>query len=112
MTHNVGDLKAYIIIIYHNEAFSVLVRMINSIILETNSNIIQKIILYDDFSDKKVRIEHLLQQYIKLQSEKKNNIKEISVASAWTSKVKIYQSDKREGLIRAKVNNLLLIFYF
>lgn len=102
--HDIGELRANIIIIYHNEAFSVLIRMINSILANTNANILHKIILYDDFSDEKVRIDKLLLQYIKLQSEKDDSKKKTSMTFAWTSKIKIYRSDKREGLIRAKVN--------
>lgn len=80
--------------------------MINSIIAETNPNILHKIILYDDFSDKNALIKNLIQEYIKLQNEKADSKIETSIAFGWVSKVKIYQSDKREGLIRAKVRLL------
>ncbi|KAI1721473.1 glycosyl transferase family 2 domain-containing protein [Ditylenchus destructor] len=83
-------LSASIIIIYHNEAFSVLVRMINGILRETPGYILTEIILYDDFSD--LPIEKHLRKYA------------TEVNPEWDlNKIKFHRSEKREGLIRSKV---------
>jgi polypeptide N-acetylgalactosaminyltransferase len=84
--------KASIVIIYHNEGFSVLIRMINSIIERTPLKNLQEIILYDDFSEEK----HIIQNYLKQHSD----------LEKWEEKVEIQfeKNEKREGLIKAKVS--------
>uniref|UniRef100_A0A915DIQ3 Uncharacterized protein n=1 Tax=Ditylenchus dipsaci TaxID=166011 RepID=A0A915DIQ3_9BILA len=90
LNYNNIELTTSMVIIYHNEAFSVLVRMINGILDSTPQHILAEIILYDDFSDQKLAIEPALKQY--------------AVLEAWDSqKIKFFKSAKREGLIRAKV---------
>jgi len=81
-------LKASIIIIYHNEAFSVLVRMINGILKDTPADLLADIILYDDSSEEEVAIEKHLKKY--------------AAIAKWDI-VKFYSSEQREGLIKAKV---------
>uniref|UniRef100_A0A0M3IPI1 Glyco_trans_2-like domain-containing protein n=1 Tax=Ascaris lumbricoides TaxID=6252 RepID=A0A0M3IPI1_ASCLU len=83
------SLEASIIIIYHNEALSVLIRMLNSILDRTPSNLLKEIILYDDFSDEDtILIDHLL---------KYANIERWPI-----EKFIMRRSNERLGLIRAK----------
>uniref|UniRef100_A0A915AX99 Glycosyltransferase 2-like domain-containing protein n=2 Tax=Parascaris univalens TaxID=6257 RepID=A0A915AX99_PARUN len=83
------SLDTSIIIIYHNEALSVLVRMLNSILDRTPSNLLKEIILYDDFSDEDaILIDHLLKY---------------ATIERWPiEKFIIKRSNERLGLIRAK----------
>jgi polypeptide N-acetylgalactosaminyltransferase len=78
------------IIIYHNEAFSVLVRMINGILRYSQANMLTEIILYDDFSESELIIESRLKEYAKLRG------------GQWAEKVKFFRANERQGLIRAK----------
>ncbi|KAH7726420.1 GLY-8 protein [Aphelenchoides avenae] len=90
VTYPSTSTKASIVIIYHNEAFSVLVRMINGILKLTPEALLREIILYDDYSEKDLSIEEALRKYAKL--------------AGWNSdKIKFYRTEQREGLIRAKV---------
>ncbi|XP_069111074.1 polypeptide N-acetylgalactosaminyltransferase 5-like [Argopecten irradians] len=76
---------ASIIITFHNEAWSVLLRSVHSIINQTPPELLKEIILVDDFSD----MEHLktpLERYM-----------------ARYEKVKIVRAPRREGLIRARL---------
>ncbi|KAH7696379.1 GLY-8 protein [Aphelenchoides avenae] len=89
VTYPSTSTKASIVIIYHNEAFSVLVRMINGILKLTPEALLREIILYDDYSEKDLSIEEALRKYAKL--------------AGWNSdKIKFYRTEQREGLIRAK----------
>jgi hypothetical protein len=75
-----------VIICFHNEAWSVLLRTIHSVLDRSPPHLISEIILVDDFSDQ----PHLgkpLEDYI----------------SRWGGKVKIMRAAKREGLIRARL---------
>lgn len=56
--------KASIILIFHNEAWSLLLRTINSILSQTSKHIIEEIILVDDASDRK-HLQKPLEDYIK-----------------------------------------------
>jgi len=74
-----------VIICFHNEAWSVLMRTVHSVLDRSPPELIEEIILVDDFSDK----EHLfkpLEDYIRP-----------------LKKVKILRAKKREGLIRARL---------
>jgi len=74
-----------VIVCFHNEAFSTLVRTMHSVLNRSPAHLIHEIILVDDFSD----MEHLqepLERYIKD-----------------FPKVKIVRAKKREGLIRARL---------
>ncbi|KAI6187710.1 putative N-acetylgalactosaminyltransferase 8 [Aphelenchoides besseyi] len=81
-------LKASILIIYHNEAFSVLIRMITGILKRSPEELLYEIILYDDASTQ----EHVIEPRLKAYAE----------ASGWHN-VKFIRNDERQGLIRAKV---------
>ncbi|XP_054713959.1 putative polypeptide N-acetylgalactosaminyltransferase 9 [Uloborus diversus] len=74
-----------VIICFHNEAWSVLLRTVHSVLDRSPPNLIQEIILVDDFSD----MPHLgrqLDDYI-----------------THLPKVKVVRARKREGLIRARL---------
>lgn len=74
-----------VIIIFHNEAWSVLLRTIHSVIDRSDPSILKEIIVVDDFSDF-AHLQQPLQTYIdKL------------------DKVKLVRVKKREGLIRARL---------
>ncbi|VDM20772.1 unnamed protein product [Wuchereria bancrofti] len=84
------SLTVSIVIIYHNEALSVLIRMLNSIFDHTPSNILQEIILYDDYSDyDTMLINHVITYGNYVQWPMK--------------KIITKRSNERLGLIRAKV---------
>lgn len=73
------------IICFYNEAWSVLLRTIHSVLDNTPSNILHEIILFDDFSSLK-HLKAKLDNYIK-------NL----------PKVHIVRTKKREGLIRGRM---------
>lgn len=73
------------IICFHNEAWSVLLRTVHSVLDRSPSHLISEIILVDDFSD----MDHLKSQ---LEEYFKNE-----------PKVKIVRAKRREGLIRARL---------
>ncbi|CAF1013872.1 unnamed protein product [Rotaria sp. Silwood1] len=74
-----------VIIIFHNEARSVLLRTIWSVLDRSPEHLLKEIILVDDFSDK----EHLKKML-------EDDIKPMK-------KVRLLRTDKREGLIRARL---------
>uniref|UniRef100_A0A914MY07 Glycosyltransferase 2-like domain-containing protein n=1 Tax=Meloidogyne incognita TaxID=6306 RepID=A0A914MY07_MELIC len=74
-----------VVICFHNEAWSVLLRTVHSVIERTPDKLLKDVVLVDDFSD----MEHLkkpLEEYM-----------------AQFPKVKIMRLEKREGLIRARL---------
>jgi polypeptide N-acetylgalactosaminyltransferase len=76
-----------VVICFHNEAWSVLLRTVHSVVDRSPPHLLEEVILVDDFSD----MEHLktqLEEYMKAQ---------------FGSKVKIIRATKREGLIRARL---------
>ncbi|XP_022917093.1 putative polypeptide N-acetylgalactosaminyltransferase 9 isoform X2 [Onthophagus taurus] len=77
--------KTSVIICFHNEAWSVLLRTVYSVLDRSPSHLIKEVILVDDFSD----MPHLKGQ----------------LEDYWKSepKVKIVRGKKREGLIRARL---------
>lgn len=79
------------IICFHNEAWSVLLRTVHSVLDRSPANLIEEVVLVDDFSD----MEHL-----------KDPLEEY-----WAKepKVKIVRAKKREGLIRARLLGEILI---
>ncbi|TKR66861.1 hypothetical protein L596_023094 [Steinernema carpocapsae] len=74
-----------VIICFHNEAWSVLLRTVHSVLERTPEHLLKEIILVDDFSD----MEHTKQPLEQYMSQFK--------------KVKILRLTKREGLIRARL---------
>lgn len=87
LSYDIDHLPATsVIICFHNEAWSVLIRTIRSVLDRSPSKLISEIILVDDFSDK----EHLGQQLD-------------DYAAGFDGKIKIVRAKKREGLIRARL---------
>ncbi|XP_063974425.1 putative polypeptide N-acetylgalactosaminyltransferase 9 isoform X1 [Diachasmimorpha longicaudata] len=74
-----------VIICFHNEAWSVLLRTVHSVLDRSPEHLIQEIILVDDFSD----MPHLKRQLLDYMMN--------------YPKVKIIRAAKREGLIRARL---------
>lgn len=77
--------SASVIIAVHNEARSILLRTIWSILNRTPDELLDEIILIDDFSDKSPED---LDKY---------------VADHWSSKVKIIRNEERKGLIQSRI---------
>ncbi|KAJ8262218.1 hypothetical protein GJAV_G00163930 [Gymnothorax javanicus] len=78
-------LTSSIVIVFHNEGWSTLMRTVHSVIKRTPSRYLAEIVLIDDHSNK----EHLsgkLDEYIK----------------RWNGLVKVFRNEKREGLIQAR----------
>lgn len=74
-----------VIICFHNEAWSVLLRTIHSVLDRSPSHLIKEIILVDDYSDH-THLKQRLEDYI-----------------AQFPKVHLVRAQKREGLIRARL---------
>ncbi|XP_053597841.1 putative polypeptide N-acetylgalactosaminyltransferase 9 isoform X1 [Microplitis demolitor] len=74
-----------VIICFHNEAWSVLLRTVHSVLDRSPEHLIQEIILVDDYSD----MPHLKRQLLDYMMN--------------YPKVKIIRASKREGLIRARL---------
>lgn len=79
--------SASIVIAVYNEARSILLRTIWSVLNRTPDELLEELILVDDFSDK-LHMKAELDAY---------------VAENWSTKVKIVRTEQREGLIRARV---------
>ncbi|ALC48047.1 GalNAc-T2 [Drosophila busckii] len=74
-----------VIIVFHNEGFSVLMRTVHSVIDRSPKHVLHEIILVDDYSDKenlRTKLDHYVQQFQGL--------------------VKIIRNKEREGLIRTR----------
>ncbi|XP_060517325.1 polypeptide N-acetylgalactosaminyltransferase 35A-like isoform X2 [Cylas formicarius] len=78
---------ASIIICFYNEHLHTLIRTIHSLLDRTGEAVLHEIILIDDFSDLP-KLHQDLQQYLS-----KNKLE----------KVKLYKTERREGLIRARI---------
>ncbi|XP_059171538.1 polypeptide N-acetylgalactosaminyltransferase 5-like [Physella acuta] len=79
-----------VVICFHNEAWSVLLRTVHSVLDRSPAHLLKEIILVDDFSD----MEHLkkpLEEYV-----------------AKLGKVKITRTLQREGLIRARLSGFAI----
>ncbi|XP_053610097.1 putative polypeptide N-acetylgalactosaminyltransferase 9 isoform X3 [Plodia interpunctella] len=77
--------KTSVVICFHNEAWSVLLRTVHSVLDRSPPELIQEIVLVDDFSD----MPHLMQQLDDYMSA--------------LPKVRIVRATRREGLIRARL---------
>ncbi|CAH1112995.1 unnamed protein product [Psylliodes chrysocephalus] len=80
-----NSIKTSVIICFHNEAWSVLLRTIHSVLRESPKELLEEIILVNDFSYMP-HTKTLLEDY-------------------WSqeNKVKIFRTSRREGLIRARL---------
>ncbi|XP_063384301.1 putative polypeptide N-acetylgalactosaminyltransferase 9 isoform X2 [Cydia fagiglandana] len=74
-----------VVICFHNEAWSVLLRTVHSVLDRSPEHLIKEIVLVDDFSD----MPHLMQQLDDYMSS--------------LPKVRIVRAPRREGLIRARL---------
>ncbi|XP_033105361.1 N-acetylgalactosaminyltransferase 7-like [Anneissia japonica] len=78
-----------VILVFHNEGWSTLLRNVHSIMNRTPPQLLHEIILVDDFSTKD-HLKRRLQDYISLPK--------------FQNKVKIIRNERREGLIRTRIN--------
>ncbi|CAH0694646.1 unnamed protein product [Spodoptera exigua] len=76
---------ATVIIVFHNEAWSTLMRTVMSVLIRSPSTLLQQIILVDDASDRKYLFEELDEAVAKL------------------DKVKILRNPERKGLVGARL---------
>ncbi|KAG1670152.1 putative polypeptide N-acetylgalactosaminyltransferase 9 [Nymphon striatum] len=74
-----------VIICFHNEAWSVLLRTVHSVLDRSPPELLREVILVDDFSDQ-AHLKEPLQAYV-----------------SKLDKVKVIRTEKREGLIRARL---------
>ncbi|KAJ8953844.1 hypothetical protein NQ318_006695 [Aromia moschata] len=77
--------KTSVIIVFHNEGWSVLLRTVHSVLNRSPQNILEEVLLVDDFSDKE-----------NLKSDLENYIEQFS------GKVRLIRNNQREGLIRTR----------
>ncbi|MGH0152619.1 UNVERIFIED_CONTAM: hypothetical protein FKN15_023023 [Acipenser sinensis] len=78
-------LTSSIIIVFHNEGWSTLMRTVHSVIKRTPRRYLAEIVLIDDFSNK-VHLKDRLEEYIK----------------QWGGLVKLFRNERREGLIQSR----------
>ncbi|KAM6440415.1 N-acetylgalactosaminyltransferase 7 isoform 2-T2 [Liasis olivaceus] len=78
-------LTSSVIIVFHNEGWSTLMRTVHSVIKRTPRKYLAEIVLIDDFSNKE-HLKERLEDYIK----------------QWNGLVKIFRNERREGLIQAR----------
>nr|XP_015201277.1 PREDICTED: N-acetylgalactosaminyltransferase 7 isoform X2 [Lepisosteus oculatus] len=78
-------LTASIIIVFHNEGWSTLMRTVHSVIKRTPRRYLAEIVMIDDFSNK-AHLKERLEEYIK----------------QWNGLVKVFRNERREGLIQAR----------
>uniref|UniRef100_A0A673MQJ2 Polypeptide N-acetylgalactosaminyltransferase n=1 Tax=Sinocyclocheilus rhinocerous TaxID=307959 RepID=A0A673MQJ2_9TELE len=78
-------LTSSVIIVFHNEGWSTLMRTVHSVIKRTPRKYLAEIVMIDDFSNK-VHLKERLEEYIK----------------QWNGLVKLFRNEKREGLIQAR----------
>ncbi|XP_048852614.1 N-acetylgalactosaminyltransferase 7 isoform X1 [Brienomyrus brachyistius] len=78
-------LTSSIVIVFHNEGWSTLMRTVHSVIKRTPQRYLAEIVMIDDFSNKAHLMGHL-DDYIK----------------QWNGLVKVFRNERREGLIQAR----------
>ncbi|XP_074484557.1 N-acetylgalactosaminyltransferase 7 isoform X2 [Sebastes fasciatus] len=78
-------MTSSVIIVFHNEGWSTLMRTVHSVIKRTPRRYLAEIVMIDDFSNK-VHLKERLEEYIK----------------QWNGLVKLFRNEKREGLIQAR----------
>ena len=79
--------NASVVLVFHNEALTVLLRTVYSIINRSPKHLLEEILLVDDYSD--------TSSYKDLGSELENKIKDLD-------KVRLIRNSERQGLIRSK----------
>ncbi|PAV73429.1 hypothetical protein WR25_04660 [Diploscapter pachys] len=77
-----------IVIVHHNEALSVLLRMLIGLFENTPAELLKEIIVYDDASEGEHRLDKYLEEFKQIKGY---------------DKLKIFRNPERQGLIRAKV---------
>ncbi|XP_063986785.1 N-acetylgalactosaminyltransferase 7 [Diachasmimorpha longicaudata] len=77
--------KTSVIIVFHNEGWSVLLRTVHSVINRTPPQFLEEVLLVDDFSDKD-NLKAELESYIE----------------RWDGKVRLLRNSERQGLIRTR----------
>ena len=83
--------NASLIIPFHNEGWSTLIRTVHSIVNRTPEELLHEIILVDDFSSREWLGESL-EKYV----------------ASFSSKIKLMRNEKREGLIRTRLRGVLV----
>ncbi|XP_078417568.1 N-acetylgalactosaminyltransferase 7 isoform X1 [Cetorhinus maximus] len=78
-------LTSSVIIVFHNEGWSTLMRTVHSVIKRTPKRYLAEIVMIDDYSNK-VHLKERLDEYLK----------------QWNGLVKVYRNERREGLIQAR----------
>ncbi|KAK3743182.1 hypothetical protein RRG08_064038 [Elysia crispata] len=78
--------SASVILVFHNEGFSTLVRTIHSVVNTSPPELLKEVVLVDDFSDKR-HLKTELEQYVEKE---------------FGDLVKLYRNSQREGLIRTR----------
>ncbi|XP_074554714.1 N-acetylgalactosaminyltransferase 7-like [Halichoeres trimaculatus] len=78
-------LTSSVVIVFHNEGWSTLMRTVHSVIKRTPRRYLAEVVMIDDFSNK-VHLKERLEDYIK----------------QWNGLVKLFRNEKREGLIQAR----------
>uniref|UniRef100_A0A6I8NNL0 Polypeptide N-acetylgalactosaminyltransferase n=1 Tax=Ornithorhynchus anatinus TaxID=9258 RepID=A0A6I8NNL0_ORNAN len=78
-------LTSSVVIVFHNEGWSTLMRTVHSVIKRTPRRYLAEIVLIDDFSNK-AHLKDRLDDYIK----------------QWNGLVKVFRNERREGLIQAR----------
>ncbi|KAL6109946.1 galnt7 [Pungitius sinensis] len=78
-------MTSSVVIVFHNEGWSTLMRTVHSVIKRTPRRYLAEIVMIDDFSNKE-HLKERLEEYIK----------------QWNGLVKLFRNEKREGLIQAR----------
>ncbi|XP_012941908.1 polypeptide N-acetylgalactosaminyltransferase 5-like [Aplysia californica] len=81
-----GQLRASVVICFHNEALSVLLRTVHSVLGRTPGPLLDRLILVDDFSDTD-----------DLQSELDDRLRDLD------PRILLTRTSKREGLVRSRL---------
>ena len=93
--------KASVIMCFHNEAWSVLVRGLHSIYTRTPAHLLEEVLLVDDFSD----FDYLFEPLVAYLNDH------------FGDKIRVIRNAKREGLIRSRcvftflISNFLIQFF-
>lgn len=74
-----------VVIVFHNEGWSTLVRTVHSVVNFTPKSLLAEVVMIDDRSNK-VQLKQKLEDYI----------------TRWNGIVKLFRNERREGLIRAR----------